>query len=303
MMNILSWFYYSFVEKRNEEEYVTPNFDISSTSRIPSCPVSISEDKWDAAFKRLDEEITINLWSEAVACGFSKTELGRITGWCWHVALMEKTMPEGVSEMVCRSAARALEFIWHPSSDPDAVREVEDASGWGFIDPDVLYDVLSLYENHPENTLAYFIRFLYTPGDALELMKENSRRLANKISLNLPFIFDNELMEDEKYTHRLNIFREKILGFRYQLNEKVSPGVLCISSPIIRQIEVDLNTHIKSFNQSHPDKEIEDALKEWDEIKAAYSIHENMPDENILSVFINFNKILYGEGSEDQHIG
>jgi hypothetical protein len=92
-------------------------YSTQTISGPPPCPVNIKQQDWDEQLHALEKNLTLHTWSEAVACGFSKTPMGQSTGWFWHDILIEKYGLSHLPTKDYRHLSQMLELLWIESME------------------------------------------------------------------------------------------------------------------------------------------------------------------------------------------
>ncbi len=260
----------------------------------PPCPLNILENDWNEALDELCKNITLELWCEAASCGFSKTNMGHSTGWLWHAALIEKFNLQELEPVVYRALVRVLHVLWNefqllygvPGNDYDSDEWVDIN-----VDKAALRYLLTHY---PDNTLIKFVDDTYHDYNYdYEYYEEDGYNfrtwsvqasltcLVKRIRNDFPILANVECLHKKIKS----FMRHYIIRKQNEINE-----LIYISEPIIKQIEADLFQHMKGANRHHPYQDMENIIKEWDEMAAAYAVCSDLVDNDVLSTFVAFCK-------------
>ncbi|TCL02592.1 hypothetical protein [Sodalis ligni] len=287
------------------ESYFSPIF-LSPTLRFrpncvqiingpPPCPLNILENDWNEALDDLCTNITLELWCEAVCSGFSKTNMGKSTGWLWHTALIEKFNLHELEKDDYRTLVRVLEILWNEFQQSDV--DFDDHDDVYFDDDDYDYedDEDSVVLNHliaeyPHNTLLQFIhdkyynyRYNYDTFSIHMIWSHDARitRLDKRIRSDFPILSHVECLH-KKITRFIDHY---LIRKQKEINE-----LAYISESVIKQIEENLFQHMKEANRRHPYMDIADIVNEWDEMDLAYAVCTDLIDNDVLSTFVAFCK-------------
>ena len=241
------------------------------------CPLNVHAADWDALLDGLCTNLTLDIWCDAVTCGFSKTSMGKATSWLWHDTLMDKYAMTDLPNADYRLLHNMLEHLW--SEDAELFWDIEDDNApFDFL---IIEDNLRLLNSMSANNVlgAFLIeRRNFADGE----IWSSSQRIT-KLS--------KRLEQDLLLTHERYHLWGKMDYFLMRLDQSEFQKATRITEPVYQQIRDHLWQHMKVIQREQPDYTTKDILKTWDEEAAAASIRSDPLHVDFLTRFCQFAEV------------